>query len=215
MHVDFVVVIPDVRPLPSLLLLEHPPSINVSPFFTCSYASLPHNYRPHQDLQEEFARELPRDLETLTFAFGFDRAIIDVDWPPRIKTINFGDSFNPRGEPTAARGRPLSPTNDGMGNRGSGGNKDWAKFLPIGLEEVSFGTCFNQPVVRCCTEIGRRVISGQERRVISGQEIYFKVASGRVFPRCVHARVSDFAVCQESGFVEKGHVGPHRWTGWP
>ena len=35
----------------------------------------------------------------------------------------------------------------GAGNRGSGGGKDWAKFLPIGLEEIIFGACFNQPVV--------------------------------------------------------------------
>lgn len=141
------------------------------PFYD-AFLCFPRKYRPHQDLQEEFARELPRDLETLTFAFGFDRAIIEVDWPPRIKAINFGDSFNPRGEPSAARGRPVSAVSEGvgaagraggrgvevergMGNRGSGGNKDWAKFLPTGLEEIRFGTCFNQPVVSLVKSLHR------------------------------------------------------------
>ncbi|CAM9942292.1 unnamed protein product, partial [Laminaria digitata] len=133
----------------------------------------------------EFARELPLDLETLTFAFAFNGSVdgVEVDWPPGMKALHFGMAFNPRPEqPPPPVGKPglrgasggssrrvlspkggvgggssrevLSPKGGGAGGRGragsvalgGGGGERWSRFLPPGLEEVSFGTHFNQPV---------------------------------------------------------------------
>eukprot|EP00904_Undaria_pinnatifida_P005522 jgi/Undpi1/209/HiC_scaffold_1.g00206.m1 len=81
-----------------------------------------------------------------------------------MKALHFGMAFNPRPEPVvvkpgvrgaagggSGRGGSLSPR-PALGGRGRaasvalGGGGRWSKFLPPGLEEVSFGTHFNQPV---------------------------------------------------------------------
>lgn len=91
-----------------------------------------------------------------------------MDWPPGLKTLRFGAAFNPRpaNAPTAKAGPSSSAVGRGGGAVGSGGGGageglggggggagggvvvGWAEFLPEWLEEVCFGTHFNQPVVR-------------------------------------------------------------------
>lgn len=131
--------------------------------------------RNDEDLGEEFALELPLDLEKVTFAFAFNRPVdgVEVDWPPGMKTLHFGMAFNPRPapSPTAAPSTSASAASaaesvrDGAttpvasrnkkasgverdGRAGAGAGAGWAKFLPPTLEEIVFGGHFNQPVVR-------------------------------------------------------------------
>ncbi|CAN0355501.1 unnamed protein product, partial [Ectocarpus sp. 8 AP-2014] len=54
--------------------------------------------RNDEDLGDDFALDLPLDLETLTFAFAFNRLPADgveIDWPPDLKAVHFGMAFNP------------------------------------------------------------------------------------------------------------------------
>lgn len=109
-------------------------------------------HRANEDLGEDFALNLPLDLEKVTFGFSFNSAVdgVEVDWPPGMKALHFGMAFNPRPPPAAAttattRSRPApapSPSSSG-----EGAEVGWAKFLAPTLEEVVFGGHFNQPVV--------------------------------------------------------------------
>ncbi|CAM9544191.1 unnamed protein product, partial [Hapterophycus canaliculatus] len=64
--------------------------------------------RTDRDLGDDFALELPLDLEKLTFSFAFNRSLdgVDVDWPPGMKVLHFGMAFNPRPLSRPAPPRP-------------------------------------------------------------------------------------------------------------
>lgn len=100
-----------------------------------------------------------------------------VDWPPELKTLHFGVAFNPRpaAPPAPLLGRRSVGVREGLATSrgearvrvsrnvpgagagagagvGNSGEKapagKWAEFLPAWLEELVFGSHFNQSLVR-------------------------------------------------------------------
>lgn len=152
------------------------------PFFHRMFFCYNTFFRLDKKLGEDFACELPIDLETLTFGFAFNGSVegIKVAWPPGMKALRFGNSFNPRPDQIASNSAPISRGASGSNDGGSGGSlgsvgsrsgaagvsrrpgsakrletlspqePGWSKFLPTELEELTFGAHFNQPVVSAC-----------------------------------------------------------------